>query len=119
MIFYIQVPDVANGKDNTGNVVPLGTIDGKGVIVPATSCPLHDGGDRTPISKCFSCMHYKTEHFHYIECEYQEPKAKIKIVPDKPLSHGEITSEVQKGTNPKSPSVKRKEPDGVFNKKDK
>jgi len=67
MIYQMSVPDIAVGP----GPVPLGSIAGKGVLVPVVDCPMPRHGNRSPLAVCMDCAKLKEVGLHHIECEHQ------------------------------------------------
>ena len=77
MIYQYSVPDIA-GSPQTG---PLGTIQGRGVLVPVVDCPKAQFGLRSPLLNCLDCRQCAKVELYYIDCEYtpsQQEQAEIK-----------------------------------------
>ena len=67
VIYYLQIGDVAHSPQG-----PMGTIMGRGCLVPAVDCPNPQFGFRSPLTNCANCVHLKDETAHFIVCEYQQ-----------------------------------------------
>lgn len=77
MIYQYSVPDIA-GSPQTG---PLGSIVGRGVVVPVVDCPKAQFGLRSPLANCMDCRQCEEVELHFIECGYtpsQQEQAEIK-----------------------------------------
>jgi len=67
MIYQMSVPDIAVGP----GPVPLGSIAGKGVLVPVVDCPMPRHGNRSPLMVCMECAKLGDVGLHHIECGHQ------------------------------------------------
>jgi hypothetical protein len=72
MIFYTIIPDIAWGEEN-GESRPMGTIEGKGCIVPAVSCQKNKNA-RNVLDVCFNCTEFEELKSNAIKCKYDGTK---------------------------------------------
>lgn len=115
MIYQMVMPDIAVGPGPT----PLGSIEGRGVMVPAVDCPMPRHGNRSPLNVCFDCNKLKEVGAHYIDCEYQQSaqdKAEMQRRAGQPVE----PPPQQQGPHPQPvphPGVQPPVPPNVFNPK--
>lgn len=66
MIYKLLMPDIAVGPGPS----PLGSIEGRGVEIPAVDCPMPRNGNRSPLSVCMDCNKCGGIEVHSVLCDY-------------------------------------------------